>query len=338
MQFSAKDIAHILGGEIRGDFTKLVSKFSKIEEADNESICFYANEKYAQYLSSTKAGIILVSRDFKIPISEGSTLILVDNPYESAAKLLEYYKSKIENTGIETGAFVSPNVTFGENPYVATFAYISENVKIGDNVKIFPHVFIGKNVKIGNDVVLYSGVKIYDDCEIGDRCIIHSGVILGSDGFGFAPSIDGTFSKIPQIGNVILENDVEIGANTVVDRATMGSTRILSGCKLDNLIQIAHNVVIGKNTVIAAQAGISGSTKIGENVMIGGQAGIVGHITIGDKAKINAQSGVSKAIETGGAVTGSPAFDYNKMLRAQALIKKLPEIIERILNLENKIK
>lgn len=338
MQFSAKDIAHILGGEVKGDASKLVSKFSKIEEADSESICFFANEKYAQYLSSTAAGIILVPRNFDMSVSDSSVLILVDNPYESAAKLLEFYKAKIENVGIEKGAHVSEQAQIGSNPFVAAFAYISEHVTIGNNVKIFPHVFIGKNVKIGDDVVLYSGVKIYDDCEIGNRCIIHSGVVIGSDGFGFAPTADGTFSKIPQIGNVILESDVEVGANTVIDRATMGSTRVLSGTKLDNLIQIAHNVVIGKNTVIAAQTGVSGSTKIGENVMIGGQVGIVGHITIGDRVKINAQSGVSKSIENEGAVTGSPAYDYSKMLRAQALIKKLPEMMERILNLEKKQK
>lgn len=336
MKFSAKDIASLINGMVVGDENKSVSKFSKIEEATRESICFFANEKYAHYLENTEAAILLVNNEFNYFIPKETTLIKCANPYEATAQLLKYYQSQISENGIESNAYVSEKAIVGKNNYIAGFAYISDGVSIGDYSKIFPHVYIGKNVKIGKNVILYSGVKIYDECQIGDNCILHSGVVIGSDGFGFAPSADGSFSKIPQVGNVILEDNVEIGANTVVDRATMGSTKIMAGSKLDNLIQIAHNVVIGNNTVIAAQAGISGSTKIGDQVMIGGQVGIVGHIHIGNKSKINAQSGVSKSLEEGSAVTGSPAWDYPKMLKAQALLKKLPELFERIRILEEK--
>lgn len=337
MQYRARDIAALIGGTVEGNEESLISKFSKIEEADAESICFYANEKYAEYLEHTKASVILVSRDFSLKTPSATTLIRCENPYHAAAQLLSYYEEKIKNNGIESHAYIHSTVTHGSNPYIAGFAYLSEGVKLGDEVKIFPHVFIGKNVTIGHRVIIHSGVKIYADCVVGDDCILHSGVVIGSDGFGFAPKEDGSYSKIPQIGNVILESNVEIGANTVIDRATMGSTKIMSGTKLDNLIQIAHNVVIGKNTVIAAQTGISGSTKIGSQAMIGGQVGIVGHITIGDRARINAQSGVSKSIADGEAVTGSPAWDYTKMLKAQSLFRKLPEIWERLIRLENRI-
>jgi UDP-3-O-[3-hydroxymyristoyl] glucosamine N-acyltransferase len=336
MIFKAKDIAQLIGGRIVGNENAEVSTFSKIEEATEKSLCFFANEKYAPFLEQTKASVILVSNEFNYPVPSTTTLIHCTSPYEATAKLLEYYQTKINQTGIEPQSFVHETASLGTQVYVASFAYLSENVKLGDGSKIFPHVFIGKNVTIGKNVILYSGVKIYEGCVIGDNCILHSGVIIGSDGFGFASTADGSFSKIPQVGNVVLENNVEIGANTVVDRATMGSTLIQSGTKLDNLIQIAHNVVIGKHTVIAAQTGISGSTKIGNHVMIGGQVGIVGHIQIGDQARINAQSGVSKSLEKGAAVTGSPAWDYTKMLKAQALIKKLPELFERVMKLEKK--
>jgi len=336
MVFKAKDIALLIGGKVEGDENKEVTTFSKIEEATETSLCFFANEKYASYLEQTKAGVILVSLEFNHPVSSKATLIRCQSPYEATAKLLEYYQTKLNQTGIEANCQIHETATLGKQVYLASFAYVSENTSIGDGSKIFPHVFIGKNVSIGKNVVLHSGVKIYDECIIGDNCILHSGVVIGSDGFGFAPTADGSFSKIPQVGNVVLEENVEIGANTVIDRATMGSTTIKLGAKLDNLIQIAHNVVIGKNTVIAAQTGISGSTKIGDQVMIGGQVGIVGHIQIGDKARINAQSGVSKSLENGAAVTGSPAWDYPKMLKAQALIKKLPELFERVMKLEKK--
>ena len=337
MQYSAQDIASLIQGQVVGDQNRKVTKFSKIEEADSESICFFANEKYAMYLENTKAAIILVREDFDLTYPHETTLIKCKNPYEAAAKLLEFYQTKINQQGIETLAFVHPNSKLESNVYVAGFAYISEGATIGENSKLFPHVYIGKNVKIGKNVIIYSGVKIYEECIIGDNCMLHSGAVIGSDGFGFAPTADGSYSKIPQIGNVILEENVEVGANTVIDRATMGSTKVMAGTKLDNLIQIAHNVVIGKNTVIAAQTGISGSTKIGNQVMIGGQVGIVGHITIGDKSKINAQSGVSKSLDESSMVTGSPAWDYTKTLKAQSLFRKLPELFDRVINLERKL-
>lgn len=335
MVFKAKDIAPLIGGIVEGDEDREVSTFSKIEEATDHSLCFFANDKYHSYLEQTKAAIILVSKEFNYSVPKETTLIRCSNPYEAAAKLLAFYQKKMEHSGIEENVVLHSTAKIGQQVYIASFSYISELAEIGDGSKIFPHVFIGKNVRIGRNVVLHSGVKIYEDCEIGDGCILHSGVVIGSDGFGFAPTADGSFSKIPQVGNVRLEANVEIGANTVIDRATMGSTIVKSGAKLDNLIQIAHNVVIGKNTVIAAQTGISGSTKIGDQVMIGGQVGIVGHIHIGDKSKINAQSGVSKSLEAGSTVTGSPAWDYTKMLKAQVFIKKLPELFERVLKLEN---
>lgn len=336
MTFSAKEIASMINGVVEGDDTRRVATFSKIEEATVDSLCFFANEKYAAYLADTPAAIILVSNSFKHQVPSTTTLIRCENPYEATAKLLQFYQSKISNRGVEEFAKIADGVQLSDTVYVGSFSYISQGATIGKETKIFPHVFIGKNVKIGEGVTIYAGVKIYDDCIIGNRCVLHSGVVIGSDGFGFAPTADGSFSKIPQVGNVILEDDVEIGANTVVDRATMGSTRIQQGSKLDNLIQIAHNVVVGKNTVIAAQTGISGSTKVGDNVMIGGQVGIVGHINIGNKSKINAQSGVSKSLEEGSAVTGSPAWDYTKMLKAQAMLKKLPELFQRVLELEKK--
>ena len=338
MELKAKDIARLVNGIIEGNPDKVVSNFAKIEEAKSDSISFYSNEKYAKFVEQTEAGVLLVSTGFNLTVSETTTLIKVENPYEATAQLLHYYQSIQHKEGIESPSFVASSAQIGEQVYVGAFAYISDNVKIGNNVKIYPNAFIGKNVEIKDHSVIYSGVKIYQDCKIGAHCIIHSGAVIGSDGFGFAPTLDGSFQKIPQVGNVVLHDFVEIGANTVVDRATMGSTIIHSGVKLDNLIQVAHNVVIGKNTVIAAQAGISGSTKIGEQVMIGGQAGIVGHIEIAKGARINAQSGVSKSIKTeNAAVTGSPASEYQSMLKAQVLIKKLPLIWEKLLNLESKL-
>lgn len=336
-KYSAKEIAAMIQGQISGDPDKNISIFSKIEEAESESICFFANEKYSEYLANTKAGILLVGLDFRHSVPKSTTLIHCQNPYEAAAKLLEFYEKKIKSSGIEVGAHIHSSAKIGVEVYIANMVYISENVDIGDGSKVFPHSFIGKDVKIGKNVVIHAGVKVYDECVIGDHCIIHSGVVIGSDGFGFAPTADGSYSKIPQIGNVILENHVEVGANTVIDRATMGSTTIRSGTKLDNLIQIAHNVIIGKNTVIAAQTGISGSTKIGDQVMIGGQVGIVGHIQIGDKSRINAQSGVSKNLDPNSTVTGSPAWEYTPMLKAQAVFKRLPDILERLIRLEKKI-
>jgi UDP-3-O-[3-hydroxymyristoyl] glucosamine N-acyltransferase len=338
MEFKAKDIAMLVNGTIVGNPDKVISNFAKIEEAKSDCISFFSNEKYTKYLEHTEAGVLLVSKDFNLKVSETTTLIKVENAYEATAQLLHYYQSIQHQEGIESPSFVAQSAQILENVYIGAFAYVSENVKIGKNVKIYPNAFIGKNVEIKDHSVIYSGVKIYQDCKIGAHCVIHSGAVIGSDGFGFAPTADGSFQKIPQVGNVVLHDFVEIGANTVVDRATIGSTVIHTGAKLDNLIQVAHNVVIGKNTVIAAQAGISGSTKIGDQVMIGGQAGIVGHIEIANGARINAQSGVSKSIKLeNAAVTGSPASDYQSMLKAQVLLKKLPLIWEKLLKLESKL-
>jgi UDP-3-O-[3-hydroxymyristoyl] glucosamine N-acyltransferase len=336
MKFTAKDISQLIQGTIIGDENQSVSTFSKIEEATAESICFLANEKYAQFLENTQAAIILVSQDFAHAVPTTTTLIKCNNPYEAAAQLLKYYETKISNQGIEPQAYVSTQATIGSAVYVANFAYISDGVNIGENSKIFPHVFIGKNVKIGKNVILYSGVKIYDECIIGNNCILHSGAVIGSDGFGFAPDAQGNFTKIPQVGNVVLEDYVEIGANTVIDRATMGSTLVKQGTKLDNLIQIAHNVVIGRNTVIAAQTGIAGSTKVGDYVMIGGQASIIGHIDIANKVRINAKTGVSKSLKEGESVSGYPVMGNSDFLKSQALFKRLPELFERLMKLEKK--
>jgi UDP-3-O-[3-hydroxymyristoyl] glucosamine N-acyltransferase len=336
MKFKAHQIAQLIGGTILGENEKEVSTFSKIEEATQESICFFANEKYSTYLEETLAGILLVSNSFSHNVPSHTTLIKCENPYEATAKLLAFYQSAISESGIGKMASVHASAVLGEQIYIADFSFISDGVSIGDHTKIFPHVFLGKNVTIGKRVTIHSGVKIYANCVVGDDCILHAGVVLGSDGFGYAPTEDGSFAKIPHVGNVILGSHVEIGANTVVDKATMGSTKILDGSKLDNLVQVAHNVVIGKNTVIAAQVGISGSTKIGNNVMIGGQAGLAGHIHIGDYSKINAQSGVPKNLEAHASVTGSPSWDYRPMLRAQALLRYLPELFQRVKNLENK--
>lgn len=338
MQHTAKDIAALIGGTVEGNRDQMVSKFSKLEEAEQDSLCFFANERYAEYLTNTPAAILIVSTEFSHTVPANTTLIRCSNPYEATAKLLAVYEKKQAlPTGIEVGAFVSPSAVIGSGVSIAATAYIAEQTQIGDQTIIFPQTYIGPNVKIGTNTKIYPGVKIYADCIIGDHCIIHAGVVIGSDGFGFAPSASGEYQKVPQIGNVVIEHHVEIGANTVIDRATMGSTVIHEGSKIDNLVQIAHNVVIGKRTVIAAQTGISGSTKVGDQCMIGGQVGIVGHITIGDRSRINAQSGVSKTMPPGSTVTGSPAWEYTPMLKAQALIKRLPEILDRLVRMEKKL-
>lgn len=338
---NAAQLAHILNGKIEGNPEIVVNRPSKIEEAEAGSIAFLGNLKYEQYAYTTKASILLVSNDFTPSQPIAATLIRVADVYASVAILLEKFgqAQQTERKEISAKASIHNSASIGENSAVGDFSIIEENVTIGSNTIIYGQVFVGKNAKIGNNVTLFSGVKIYQDCEIGDNCILHSNVVIGSDGFGFAPNADGTFKKVPQIGNVLIENDVEIGSNTTIDRATMGSTIIRSGVKLDNLIQIAHNVEIGKNTVIAAQAGIAGSTKIGENCMIGGQVGIVGHIKIADGTKIQAQSGVAASItEPKTAVYGSPAIGYSQFLRAFAVFKQLPEVLKRIQNLENQDK
>lgn len=328
MQFSAAQIAALINGKIEGDPNAPVSSFGKIEEAQNGQLAFLANPKYEEYLYSTKASVIIINDalDLKQPIT--ATLIRVPDAYSAFASLLNTYQKMMQEqlVGVQEPAYISRSASYGQNVFVGAFAYLGENVKIGNNTKIYPNVYLGNNVRVGDNSIIHPGVKIYHDCEIGNHVIIHAGTVVGSDGFGFAPQADGSFQKVPQIGNVVIEDHVEIGANTTIDRATIGSTIIRSGAKLDNLIQIAHNVEIGNSTVVAAQAGISGSTKVGRGVMIGGQVGIVGHINIGDGARINAQSGVSKSIEPGKAVTGSPAHDYTSTLRSQAISRNLPEL------------
>ncbi|MFI5187936.1 MAG: UDP-3-O-(3-hydroxymyristoyl)glucosamine N-acyltransferase [Chitinophagales bacterium] len=336
MQFSASQIALLTNGKIEGDASVSVSSFGKIEEAKQGQLAFLANPKYEDHLYSTQASVVIINESLQLKQKINATLIRVPDAYSAFATLLSKYQEIVTQqlSGIQQPSYIAKTASYGQNIFIGAFAYIGENVKLGNNTKIFPGVFIGDNVTIGNDTILHPGVKIYKDCMIGNNVTIHAGTVIGSDGFGFAPQADGSFKKVPQIGNVIIEDNVEIGANTTIDRATIGSTIIKAGAKLDNLIQVAHNVEVGNNTVIAAQAGISGSTKIGRGAMIGGQVGIVGHLQIGDGAKINAQSGVSKSIEAGKAVTGSPAHDYTAALRSQALSRNLPELEKRVKELE----
>jgi UDP-3-O-[3-hydroxymyristoyl] glucosamine N-acyltransferase len=341
MTFSAAQIALLIQGKIDGDPNASVGSFGKIEEAVKGQLAFLANPKYEEHLYTTAASVIIVNETLELKQAINATLIRVPDAYTAFASLLAKYQ-EIESqqlTGIQEPSYIAKTAALGQNVFVGAFAYIGEGVVVGNNVKIHPHVYLGDNVKIGDHSILHPGVKIYHDCVIGAHVTVHGGSVIGSDGFGFAPQADGTFKKVPQIGNVVVEDYVEIGSNATIDRATIGSTIIRTGAKLDNLIQIAHNVEVGHHTVIAAQAGVSGSTKIGSHVMIGGQAGIVGHIQIADRSKINAQSGVSKSIKTpGGAVTGSPAFDYTSALRSQALSRNLPELEKRLKELEDLVK
>jgi len=341
MTFSAAQIAMLINGKVEGDPNVSVASFGRIEEAVKGQLAFLANPKYEEHLYSTAASVIIINETLELKHSVESTLIRVPDAYSAFAVLLAKYQ-EIEAqhlTGIQEPSWIAKTARVGEKVFVGAFAYIGDNVTIGNNVKIHPHVYVGNNVKIAEHTVLHPGVKIYHDCTIGAHVTIHAGSVIGSDGFGFAPQTDGSFKKVPQIGNVVVEDGVEIGANVTIDRATIGSTIIRTGAKLDNLIQIAHNVEVGHHTVIAAQAGISGSTKIGSQVMIGGQAGIVGHLQIADGARINAQSGVTKSIKTpGGAVTGTPAFEYTSALRSQALSRNLPELEKRLKELEELVR
>lgn len=340
MQFSAAQIAMMIGGEVEGDANLAVSSFGKIEEAQKGQLAFLANPKYEEFLYTTQASIIIINKDFELKQPVSAALIRVPDAYSAFASLLRKYQEIMTQqlTGIQQPSYIASSALLGDTVYVGAFTYIGENVQVGNNVKLFPGVFLGNNVRISDNTVLYAGVKIYNDCVIGKNVTIHAGAVIGADGFGFAPQANGTYKKVPQIGNVIIEDFVEIGCNTCIDRATIGSTIIHTGAKLDNLIQVAHNVEIGSNTVIAAQAGISGSTKIGNNVVVGGQAGIVGHLHIADGSKINAQSGVTKSIKIPNvAVTGSPAFDYTSALRSQALMRNLPDLEKRIAELEKQV-
>jgi UDP-3-O-[3-hydroxymyristoyl] glucosamine N-acyltransferase len=340
MQFTAAQLAPLIGATIEGDAEVSVHAFGKIEEAQRGQLSFLANPKYEEYLYSTKASLVILNNDFVLRQPVAATLLRVNDAYSSFATLLDVYQKMQQSnlTGIQQPSYVASSATLDETVFVGAFAYVGEEVTIGKNSKIYPHCFIGNNVTIGENCVLHPGVKIYHQCQLGNNIIVHAGTIIGSDGFGFAPRADGSLQKVPQIGHVVIEDDVEIGANTTIDRATIGATTIRKGAKLDNLIQIAHNVEVGDSTVIAAQAGISGSTKIGKGVMIGGQAGIVGHIELEDGAKVNAQSGVSKSIGKGKAVTGTPAADYTQSLRSQAIVRQLPELEKRVKELEKMIK
>lgn len=330
MEFSAGQIAEMLGGEVIGNPDQKVNALSKIEEGKTESLSFLANPKYTEFIYTTRASVVIVSNEFKPEknLPETLTQIRVEDPYACFAKLLDAYQQlKHAKKGIEDGAFVSDQATLGVDVYVGGQSYISDGVEIEDNVKIYPQCFIGERVKIGKGSLIHAGVKIMADCEIGANCVIQPGSIIGGDGFGFAPNSEGNYAKVPQIGNVVLEDHVEIGAGTTIDRATLGSTIIRKGAKIDNLIQIAHNVEVGENTVIAAQTGIAGSTKIGKNCMIGGQVGIIGHLSIADGTKIAAQSGVGHSIkEENQIIQGSPAFGIGDYKRSYVGFRKLPEI------------
>lgn len=340
MNFSATQIAALINGRIEGDANTNVNSFGKIEEAQLGQLAFLANPKYEEYLYSTKASVIIINdnQELKQPVS--ATLIRVPDAYTAFATLLSKYQQMMQQqlSGVQQPVYISSSASYGQNVFIGAFTYLGDKVKVGNNTKIYPNVFLGNNVTVGDNTIIHPGVKIYHDCVIGSHVIIHAGTVIGSDGFGFAPQADGSFQKVPQIGNVIVENNVEIGANTTIDRATMGSTIIKAGAKLDNLVQVAHNVEVGNSTVIAAQTGISGSTKIGKGVMIGGQAGIAGHLNVADGSKINAQAGLGKSLKAGSSVTGSPAYDYNKAIRSQAMARNLPEMEKRIQQLEALVK
>ena len=338
MKFTAEQIAGILEGIVIGDSNVEVSTLSKIEEGKKGSLTFLANPKYKSYIYSTAASITIVNNDFEPEEELATTLIKVDDAYKAFTKLLEYYNQiKLNKSGIENPSFISESAKTGENLYIGAFSYVGDNVKIGNNVKIFPNSYIGDNVVIGNNSIIFSGGKIYSECIIGNNCVINSGAIIGADGFGFTPDENGVYSKVPQIGNVVIEDDVDIGAATTIDRATLGSTIIRKGVKLDNQIQIAHNVEIGKNTVIAAQTGIAGSTKIGENCQIGGQVGVAGHLTIGNGVRVQAQSGIGRNIKDNEVLQGSPSFGYSDWNKSYVYFKNLPKIVKTINNLEKKV-
>lgn len=340
MEFTADQIALLLQGEVKGNGSVKINQLAKIEEGKEGCISFLSNPKYENHLYSTQASAVIISRDFKPRKEVNTTLIVVADPYLAFTALLEeYYKLiSFSKVGVEQPSYIGENATTGENIYRGAFSYIGNNCQLGVNVKIYPQAYLGDNVQVGNNTIIQAGAKIYPGTVIGNYCVIQSGTVIGSPGFGFAPQPDGTYKAIPQVGNVIIEDYVSIGANTTIDCATMGSTIIRWGVKLDNLIQIAHNVEVGKNTVIAAQAGVSGSTKVGENCVIAGQVGLVGHISVADKTSVGAQSGVSKSVKKAGTLlSGSPAFDYKSNLRSLTVFKKLPDLEKRLDELEEKI-
>lgn len=340
MKFTVKQIAHLLNGEIKGDESLTISQLAKIEEGTIGDISFLANEKYEPFLYTTHATAVIVGKNFEPRKAYNPTLILVENPYTAFTQLLEEYQKMLDASkrGVEQPSFVGEGASIGEGIYQGAFSYIGKNAKIGKNVKIYPQAYISDNVSIGDNTIIYAGVKIYANCVIGNNCVIHSGAVVGSDGFGFAPQADGTYKTIPQLGNVILEDNVSIGSNSTIDCATMGSTILRKGVKIDNLVQIAHNVEIGENTVIAAQTGVAGSTKIGKNCVLGGQVGVNGHITIADGTKAGGKAGITKSVrKTGTALNGNPAFDATEYLRSMAVLRKLPALEKQIKALEEQL-
>ncbi len=340
MEFTLAQIAHILSGELKGNGQAKVNKVGNIEQGGEGVITFLSNPKYEPFIYTTTATAVIVGREFKAKGAIAANLIVVDDPYLSFTALLEEYHklTSFQKTGIEQPSFVGEKSSLGKNVYLGAFAYLGNNVTIGDNVKIYPGTYVGDGVAIGNNTILYAGVRIYARTKIGRHCVIHSGAVIGSDGFGFAPKEDGSYKTIPQLGNVVIEDHVDIGANTTIDCATFNSTIIREGVKLDNLIQVGHNAEIGKHTVIAAQAGVSGSSKVGEYSMIGGQVGIAGHIKLGPKTKIAAQSGISKSVEEEGKILfGSPAFEHLQYIKSATLFRRLPELNQKIRELEEKI-
>ena len=337
MKFTAIQIAGILGGEVEGDENVEVSELAKIEEGIEGSLTFLSNPKYEPYLYKTEASITIVDKDLELERPITTTLIRVDNAYQAFSKLLEYYNEvKMNKSGIEQPVFISETATYGEDIYLGAFSYLGNNVRIGNNVKIYPNTYIGDNVQVGDNTIIFAGVKLYSETQIGKNCIIHSGVIMGADGFGFSPNEEGKYNKVPQIGNVIIEDHVEVGAGTTIDRATLGSTIIRKGVKLDNQIQIAHNVEVDENTVIAAQTGIAGSAKIGKSCMIGGQVGVAGHISIGNNVRVQAQTGIGRNVKDNETLQGSPALPYSDYNKSYVHFKNFPEIVKRLDSIEKK--
>lgn len=338
MEFSAQQIAELLDGEVEGNADAVVNRLAKIEEGEPGSLSFLANPQYEPHIYHTEASIVIVNKSFEAEKPVKTTLLRVDDAYQAFARLLNLYNQMRHNkSGVEQNATVSESATLGEDVYVGSHTYIGENVTIGNNTKIYPGCYIGDNVTLGDNCLLYSGARIYADCQLGNDVTLHSGVIIGGDGFGFAPNSENSYDKVAQIGNVIIEDHVEVGANTTIDRATLGSTIIRKGVKIDNLIQIAHNVEIGENTVIAAQTGVAGSTKIGKNCMIGGQVGIVGHLTIGNNVKIAAQSGIGQSLKDNEVVQGSPAFNVRDYKKSYVYFRKLAKMAEEIEELKKHI-
>ena len=339
MKFTAQQIAVKLHGEVEGNPKAEIFELAKIENAKKGSLTFLSNPKYTPYIYKTKASAIIVNKNLVLEDNLKSTLIRVNNPYESFSTLLDYYKKvTVERTGVSSSAEIHQSVKIESNCYIGSMTLIEKGSEVSKNVKIFPHVYIGPNVTIGEGAVIFAGAKIMEDTVIGKNCVIHSGAVIGSDGFGFAPQENGAYKKIPHTGRVILGENVDVGANSTIDKATLGDTLIGNGVKLDNQIQIAHNVEIGSNTVIAGQTGIAGSAKIGRNCVIGGQVGIVGHITIGDNVKVQGQSGIISNVENNAVVQGTPAFSYNSYNKSYVHFKNLPEIIKKFDSIEKKNK